>query len=107
MNVTNLNVNNGRFHLRIDGTDNSNVIHIPLNVLPITVMLTAVTNGTAKVQYALEGDKIKVLDTIAKWYDWSRGDISSEAGTVFDSPISYIKVKTSLAIVTYTLEVLA
>lgn len=92
------------YYLELKDSGDSNAIIMPNSFDKITVMLSSVSGGNAKVQYSLS-TLAKVKADSAIWHDWSVGNVSSEGGTSFDSPIAFIKVVAG-ASVNYALEVL-
>lgn len=95
----------GRDRLKLTQNGNSDAISVPDDFGVMTVILSAVTGGSAKVQYSL-ADKDSVSGDTASWHDWSVGDVTSDGGTSFNSPIAYIRVVSSDS-TNYTLEVLS
>lgn len=62
MNIISLNYKERRnnYHIELSQSGNSDAIEAPLKFVPLTVLLSSVVGGTAKVQYSLS-TKDKVL----------------------------------------------
>lgn len=91
--------------LEVRLTGDSPAVDMPDYFKVVTVMLSSVTGGTAKIQFSMSTIEAVQLDT-AIWHDCSTGNITTEGGLAIDSPITFIRVLASPT-VSYILEVLS
>jgi hypothetical protein len=108
MEIRNLDYDNARngHYLKISKTGSSKAIDLRYySQKKLTVMLSAINGGTAKVMYSLDRYK-QVEDDSALWFNWSKGDLSLQGGAVFDSPVNFIRVVPSIETVRYILQIL-
>lgn len=72
----------------------------------MTVHIDSVISGDVTLEWSLSTQEQVENDT-ARWHTWSPGAVSSARGIVFDSRVSFLRVITSAANVTYVFEALA
>jgi hypothetical protein len=82
-------------------TNNSKAVIIPGHHKIISVMITDITTSVT-LQYTL-GDKRKIVEDTAIWYNTSIGTVSSTSGLSINTPITAIRF---LSDGEYTIEIL-
>lgn len=103
MDISELDYDDSRRQNYLDETLTGNSVAYPVDDIA-TVMLSGVTGGSARVQWTMSRRE-KVADDTAKWHEWSADSSAAERGTVFDGPITFIRVLASTAQTRYNLEV--
>jgi len=95
-----------RYYLTLNNTvGTSDAISIPANYNIMTLMLSNISSGTCQIMFSLSQQE-NVENNSAWWHSWSLGAVSTNVGQTFDSPITYMYVKTSSSNTRYNLELL-
>lgn len=105
MEIKRLGYVDDRAFIQLSLQGHSEAINLPRVANIFTVLISSIQDGSVQLEYSLSAEDDVIGDS-AIWHITSLGSKSNNTGIAFDSPVKFIRCRSSKTTTRYVLEVL-